>query len=127
MRFWSTNIKGAFFLIFCSEGLLILLSQFFYQRPFSLLSLINAAAMISLIFFNAGLILFVFQGGFFDSMVYSFRRFSRALRNHQPGETDTEAPPEEYERRDGRRYPITWPLIFVSLLYFSASIILSLF
>ncbi|RYM01770.1 DUF3899 domain-containing protein [Sporolactobacillus sp. THM7-7] len=120
-----TNLRLLYVLTFCIEGLLTLLIQPFYEQPFSLFALIDALATISLIFLTIGLIVFVIQGGFFDRMIESFRRFSRSARYKRLGEIDAEAPIIEYKRGDGRRSPITWPLIFTSLLLFVLSLFLS--
>lgn len=125
MRVFFTNFRLSFVSIGLLELVFALAIQFFYQEPFSAGSLIDGLSTISLIFFCAGLSIFVYQGGFFDGMIYSFKRFARSLRNKKFGENDAEAPLTEFKHH-GKRFSITWPLIFDSLFLFIVPFVLSL-
>lgn len=118
MKSFFLNRRFCYFSVIACEPLLTIMSQFLYQHPFSGRTLLDSLGTISLIAFNVGLIIFIVQGGFFDSMVYSFKRFSRSMKKNRLGEQEAEAPLAEYKIRNGRRAPITWPLIFVSAAYF---------
>jgi hypothetical protein len=113
--------------IFLLEIIVALLLLWLLSAPFSLLVFINYLSVVSLLFFNLGLIIVIIQGGFFDGAAYSFKRFIRATRKKALQEEDAEAPLEEYKRRDGKRALITWPLIVDSILLFLCSILLTWF
>lgn len=115
-----------FIIVFAVELLASFAAMLFRNHQFSLFSLTDSLGLVSLIFLTAGLIIFVIQGGFFDGIVYSFRRFARSVRKKQLGDVDAEAPMAEYKIRDGSRWPVTWPLLFVSLILFILSLLLSL-
>lgn len=125
MRVFFTNFRRSFVSIGLLELVVTLAIQFFYHEPLSAGSLIDGLSTISLLFFCAGLSIFVYQGGFFDGMIYSFKRFARSVRNKQLGENDAEAPLTEFKHHDGNRSSITWPLIFDSLFLFIVSLIMS--
>lgn len=125
MKIRFNKLRISYLVIIIAELLLTLLAQFFSARPFSLITMINVLSTVSLVFLTIGLVIFIIQGGFFDSMVYSFKRFSRAVRKNRLGEADAEAPLAEYQRRDGQRSILTWALIFVSLFFFLLSLVLS--
>jgi len=111
-------------LILVFEFVLTLFSQLIFSS-LSYLAFINHLSVISLLFFNFGLIVFIVQGGFFDGVVYSFKRFVRATRKKTFQEEDTEAPMAEYRHRNGKRSFIIWPLLLDSLFLFLLSIFLS--
>lgn len=125
MRVFFTNFRLSFFTIGLLELFFTLAIQFLYQKPFIVRSLIDGLSTSSLLFLCLGLIIFVLQGGFFDGMIYSFKRFARSIRNRQLGENEAEAPLKEYKHRDGKRSPIIWPLIFDSLFLFIVSLVIS--
>lgn len=56
-------------------GLLTLLFMLTMFRDWTLLALVNAVSMASLLLVIVGAILFVVGGGFFYGIAYSFRRF----------------------------------------------------
>lgn len=101
--------------------------QLFETHPFSPFAIVEGIGTVGLAFLNLGLIIFIYQGGFFDSIVYSFRRFSRSVRQRRLGENEAEAPMAEYKTRHGERWPLTGPLIGVSLLFFISSLIFACF
>ncbi|RYL91473.1 DUF3899 domain-containing protein [Sporolactobacillus sp. Y61] len=109
------------------EPVLTVIIQFVYEHPFSVHALTDALGTISLLAFNVGLIIFIIQGGFFDGMIYSFKRFSRSVRKSRLGDQDTEPPLSQYKIRDGKRTGITWPLIIISAFYFLLSLAVALF
>ncbi|MET1248104.1 MULTISPECIES: DUF3899 domain-containing protein [Sporolactobacillus] len=127
MNLFKTNVRFLFMFIFLIEITIALLLLWLLHAPFSLLVFINYLSVVSLLFFNLGLIIFIIQGGFFDGAAYSFKRFVRATRKKALQEEDAEAPLEEYNRRDGKRALITWPLIVDSILLFLCSILLTWF
>lgn len=127
MNLSKTNILFLFTFIFLLEITIALLLLWLLHAPLSLLAFINYLSVVSLLFFNFGLIIFIIQGGFFDGAAYSFKRFVRATRKKVLQEEDVEAPLEEYSRRDGKRTPITWPLIVDSIFLFLCSILLTWF
>ncbi|WP_241654946.1 DUF3899 domain-containing protein [Sporolactobacillus shoreae] len=110
-----------------AEFLISFATMLIRNHQLSLFGFADSIGLISLIFMTAGLILFIIQGGFFDGIAYSFRRFARAVRKKQLGDVDAEAPMAEFKIRDGSRWSITWPLLFVSLALFGLSLLLSLF
>ncbi|MDN3954203.1 DUF3899 domain-containing protein [Sporolactobacillus laevolacticus] len=125
MKVFFTNFRRSFLSIGLIELVFTLAIQFLYQKPFKIRSLIDGLSTISLLFLCLGLIIFVLQGGFFDGMIYSFKRFARSIRNRQLGEDEAETPLKEYKHRDGKRSPIIWPLIFDSLFLFIVSLVIS--
>ncbi|MCO7126671.1 DUF3899 domain-containing protein [Sporolactobacillus shoreicorticis] len=126
MKDFFTTFRISFPAVAFFELILALFAQFFYKDPFSIRSIVDGLSTVSLLFFSAGLLLFVYQGGGFDGVVYSFRRFARSIRNRQIGENDAEAPLAEMKHHDGKkRASITWPLIIDSCLLFIASLLLS--
>ncbi|MCO7174506.1 DUF3899 domain-containing protein [Sporolactobacillus kofuensis] len=127
MKVFLTNFRISFLYIGLVEVVLVMISQFLYHDPFSMLSLIDAVSMVSLFFFSIGLIMFIYQGGAFDGILYSFKRFARATRNKRLGEHDVEAPLAEFKHRDGKRSFVVWSLIFDSLVLFIFSLIFSFF
>nr|WP_283163295.1 DUF3899 domain-containing protein [Sporolactobacillus mangiferae] len=87
----------------------------------------DSFSTISLLFFSVGLIIFLVQDGAFDSVVYGFKRFARAVRRNQLEDSDEEAPLTELKRHDGKkRAALTWPLIIDSLLLFALAFSVSL-
>ncbi|GGL45826.1 DUF3899 domain-containing protein [Sporolactobacillus putidus] len=117
----------SYLVIIIVELLLTLFAQLLSVQPFSLIAIINALSVVSLVFLTIGLVIFVIHGGFFDGIVYSFKRFSRDIRKNRLGEADAEAPLAEYRKRDGQRPPLTWPLIWISFFLFCLSLVLSVF
>lgn len=126
MRVFFTNFRRSFLSIGLLELVFTFAIQFLYPKPFVIRSLIDGLSTISLLFLCFGLIIFVFQSGFFDGMIYSFKRFARSIRNRQLGENEAEAPLKEYKHRDGERSPIIWPLIIDSFFLFVFTFVLSL-
>ncbi|MDD9147284.1 DUF3899 domain-containing protein [Sporolactobacillus sp. CQH2019] len=125
MKFLLHKPLISYFSVLSAELLLALFAQYFSPHAFSLISLLNSLSIVCLLFLSAGLIIFIIQGGFFDGIIYSFKRFSRTVRKNRLGDADAEAPLAEYRKRSGRRSPFTWPLIWVSLSLFCLSLAVS--
>lgn len=114
-----------YMVISAAELLVSFVIMFIRSHQLNLFSFTDSIGLASMIFLSTGLIIFIVQGGFFDGIAYSFRRFARTMRKRQLGDVDAEAPMAEYKIRNGYRWLITWPLILVSLLLFLLSLILS--
>ncbi|MFX3619607.1 MAG: DUF3899 domain-containing protein [Sporolactobacillus sp.] len=122
----SLSNKRLYLIVACSELGVCLIGQFFLSHPFSFLNLANAAGMVGLLSLLLGAVIFIVQGGFFDSIVYSFKRVSRTLRKRKLGAADAEAPLAELRRHDGsERWSITWPFLIIGATLFIISLILS--
>lgn len=113
-------------IILSGELVLTFLTMLIRDHSLSYFALTDALGLVGLICLVAGLILLIIQGGFFDGIIYSFRRFSRSWRQKQLGESDSEAPMAEYKIRDGSHWPVTWPMLIVSLIIILISLFLSL-
>jgi hypothetical protein len=126
MKSKKIRLSALYGIIFTAELILTFLTMLIKNHTLSLFSLTDALGLIGLIGLMAGLILFVFQGGFFDGILYSFRRFARSWRQSQLRESDPETPMAEYKVHDGSHWPVTWPLLAVSLILILISLLLSL-
>ncbi|WP_010631322.1 DUF3899 domain-containing protein [Sporolactobacillus vineae] len=126
MKSKKLRLSSLYGLVFAAELVLTILTMLIRNRSLSYFALADALGLVGLLCLTAGLILFIFQGGFFDGILYSFRRFARAWRQKQLHEPDPETPLAEYKVRDGRRWPVTWPVLAVSLILVLVSLLLSL-
>jgi hypothetical protein len=121
------RLSTLYYIVLAGELILTLLSMLIRNRSFSYFALADALGLIGLLSLMIGLILFIIQGGFFDGILYSFRRFARSWRQKQLGEADPETPMAEYKIHDGRHWPVTWPILTVSLIMILISLFLSLY
>lgn len=113
--------------VLATELVLTLLTMLLRNHSFSYFALADALGLVGLLCLTVGLILFIFQSGFLDGIIYSFRRFARSWRQKQLGEADPEAPMAEYQIREGTHWPVTWPILAVSLMAILVSLFLSLY
>ncbi|HET7629716.1 MAG TPA: DUF3899 domain-containing protein [Bacillales bacterium] len=91
------------------------------SSEWSLLSVINAAFLASLLLLIVGASLFVISGGFFNAIVYSFRRFFRKgtkMGKLLEGDDEDDIPKPV-------SFSITYPLLIVGGILFIVTMILS--
>lgn len=117
-------MKLKIFLLFtgCIVGCSILVSLLLNQTM-SMLAIVDNGFLVSLTFVIIGATLFVLQGGLFNGVAYSFKRFfSRVSKNGVYAyELDGDMGFVE-----SPTYSITYPMLFTSLFCNIISILLSL-
>lgn len=97
---------------FISCVILSLLLTYFLYRTFTILVLVNTFFMTGLFCFLIGIVLFLIQGGSFNGITYSFKRFFK--RTTRTGEMLREVTPEEEEESylpKERYFSLTYPLL----------------
>ncbi len=79
-----------FFLVNVS---IVLVAFLFFAPQYNLLHLINAFSYITFVYFIVFLFMFIKQGGFFDAITLSFRKFNQVMfRQNDPLDEDEEKP-----------------------------------
>lgn len=126
MKSKKMNPSPLYGVVLAAELVLTLLTMLLRNHSFSYFALTDALGLVGLLCLTVGLILFIFQSGFLDGIIYSFRRFARSWRQKQLGEADPETPMAEYKTHEGIHWPVTWPILAVSLLAILVSLLLSL-
>ncbi|MFD2617109.1 DUF3899 domain-containing protein [Terrilactibacillus laevilacticus] len=120
------KILITFGVIFLIESIACLVGLKYVYHHYTFLYLLNALSMTGLTFLALGLIIFIVQSGFFDAIVYSFKRFFRANRKKQLIDYEDDGPDNFTPRLQKKGSKgITLPLILISLLLFLISLILS--
>ncbi|UTH12287.1 DUF3899 domain-containing protein [Macrococcoides canis] len=112
--------------VFITESLFIILLAILLN--FSRVSLINALFIVGIFGLCLGLFLFIYSGGAFSIIGYSFRRYHYVMAPKRIKETMDESSDshKSLKVRD-EKYAITLPIIIVSALILTISILLSIF
>lgn len=116
------NIKVTALLASC-----IVISSLSYtwllHQPIIFLTLINSIFLISLAFTIVGASLFVVQGGLFNGIAYSFKRFFARVTKNGAYAFELDG---DLEFVNAPSYTFTYPLLLAGILGCSATAILSI-
>jgi hypothetical protein len=119
-------------------GLLIsIVSLFFGQNRLTWLQFINATSLVGLFYIAIGGFMYVYFGGFFRGLSYSFQNFFKSKGDIYAEELAKNM--DEYDRPNQKkklperlnygmarkRPPITWGFIINALIFFVGSLILA--
>lgn len=89
-----------------------------------MLAFINAVGVIGLIYLGVGIIILIYQGGFFRGISYGFKRFFIVISDKY-GDLRPEDSGKPPEPLSNIRHPSIIPLILIGLLLFALSLLLS--
>lgn len=120
-------MKGKYYAI--STCLLIVISFIISViNGLSFRHFVDALFLVSLAFLCIALLLFIFSDGAFSIMGHSFRRFSYIMAPKRVKETMDDD--EMYQQKEvtirQERYPVTMPLLLISLAGFIISLVISM-
>ncbi|HEU5139084.1 MAG TPA: DUF3899 domain-containing protein [Bacillales bacterium] len=110
---------------FTAAVILSLLIMAGIYKEVSFLSAINSASLASLILIIVGASMLVVQGGFFNGISYSFKRFYRKSLKSTEGFEDEVDDNEEDYRPTQRTFSFTFPALIVGILLFLLTLALS--
>jgi hypothetical protein len=94
------------------------------QGDVSLLSFINTSFLLSLPLLILGGFLFVYEGGFFNGLIYSYRRLRRSTKM---GKYVAQFDNLDDEPVVPKNFSVTKPIIFSGLLIFLLTLIVAYF
>lgn len=107
---------------------LIPLFMIFMFASITVISLMNAITLTSMILFVLGAILFIIEGGVFYGIIYSFRRFLKKTAQAEKIEDGFEDNEQNLEYNPKKyNFPYTYPFLVVGIVLFFLSLCTSYF
>ncbi|GAA0606042.1 hypothetical protein GCM10009001_24130 [Virgibacillus siamensis] len=119
--------KKQFIRTFIIGVILSLILTYLIYKTFTLLAIVNATFLVSLLYLIIGSALFLVQSGFFNGITYSFKRFFRRTRkiDEMIYEVNPEAEEESYLPKE-HHFPIAYPILASGSIFFVVTLLIAL-
>ncbi|WP_085521735.1 DUF3899 domain-containing protein [Tuberibacillus sp. Marseille-P3662] len=102
---------------FISSVILSVLITFLIYKQINMLTIVNGSFLVGLFYLIVGLVLYIIQGGFFNGITYSFRRFFRRTSRQGDIMNDiSSADEEEALVPKDHDFPWTYPILISGCL-----------
>lgn len=118
--------KQQFIWTFVIGVILSLVFTFILYNTFTLLAIVNATFLVSLLYLVFGAALFLVQSGFFNGITYSFKRFFRRTKkiDEMIYESNPQLEEESYLPKE-HYFPIAYPILTSGGILFVITLVIA--